>query len=577
MNEKERQYQIKNGNYFILVSIILFILVLVMAMINLNYYIRKSKEKPYIEIKNHLYGIEKEYQAVINPSCLILTGGDKNDSIKIIEGSLEKARIDYITKVMFEDITDNELQSADIIIINGNKLDIIGNVDSLFNYLKKGKHIIFTNIPDVDYIRTSELKKIMGIKNLTESQLHKGVKFLPGFMLGGLLEFPKLSFVVPKAELLSTTKTYVTDLDGSSMIWRNIYNGSHIFVVNGSFIETNAGYGVMSAILAQIYSDYIYPVVNAKVLTYTRLPYLNYENNSILMKIYNRNAMQLQQDILIPDILSINKSRKLIPSGFVYFNKAEYINGLNNYNKRHLNSYKKDIYRLGGEVGMVYSGDLEKDLDLYHQFFNGENFESILLNEKNLEDIIELTNDEEFNIINSVIGPWIVDEKSFGFINKNVVYIPFTIEGIANTDLEKLEFYSGVTAFGAIIQNFDFEQIIYPIEEKDHWINVWREHVKYIDSYREKFEMIESKNITETAHSVKKFVVNDPLIKHSNNKIEIIFDQWYGESSYILRTNKDVESIIGGTITIIEDGAYLVIAKNKKIEIILREIGRYGR
>lgn len=574
MKNKEQDCEIKNKNYFILTSIIVLLFILMMTIVNLNYYVRKNKEGKGAETENALR-MPEEKQVVRNLSCLIIKGKDDNQSNEIVEGSLEKAKIGYISKSKFEDITDEELSLAKIIIINGSEFNNIGNVKHIFEYLKKGKHIIFTSIPDVHNIEASGLEEVMGIRKITESKYQEGIKFLSGFMLGGLLELPEFSYNAPEIHLLSTTKAYVTGSKDTAVVWRNTYNNSEIYVVNGPFLGTNAGYGILSAIMAQIHQDYIYPVINAKAFTYTGLPYSSYENTDQLEGIYSRNAMQLQQDILIPDVLSINKSRNLIPSGFLInsFHK-EYNGEINKYNEKQINNYEKEFYKLGGEVGMVYTGDLEKDSKIYHYLFN-KNSKSILLNNKNLENLNELIVKEQFSSIESIFGPWTIKKKCFGYLTKNTVYIPFTLDGIVKTDLQKIEFYSAITAFGVSVQNLNLEQIIFPQEDKDNWMYVLREYVKFIDSYRNKFQMIEARNITDTAQAVKKFESNSPTIEYFNNKIKIEFQEWYGESYFILRTNKEIDSIIEGTIEKIEEGAYLVTAKNKEVDINLRQIDKY--
>ena len=576
MNDKKQDYMIKSENYFTLSSIVLLLFILMMVIVNLNYFFRKGKEKIAEDTKNILYKSKEDKQASIDPSCLIVAGEAKTHGIEIIEESLENSKIKYNSKIKFEDITEDELKSARVIIIDGSKFSSLGKVDMLFKYIERGKSLVFTSIPEVDYVEVKALKEILGIKDLNQSVSQEGVSFLSGFMLGGLLEFPKLSYIASEVELNSKTKTYVISSKESPIIWRNIYGKSEIYVVNGSFSETNAGYGIISAIMAQIYTDYIYPVFNAKVFTYTGLPYVSHEDNIKLYNMYSRNAMQLQQDILIPDILSINSSRDFIPSCFFTdnFNKG-YSEEINKYTAKQINNYERDIYKLGGEVGMVYSGDLQRDINRYNALFNNKNFKNILLTKENLGNLDEPMRKEQFTSIESVLGPWTVKEKNFRYINENTVYIPFTVDGLVNTDMEKLEFYSRVTAFGAIIQNLNLEQILFPQQDKDNWIEVLRQYTKFIDSYRNKFKMIKSRNITEAAKLVKVKELSSPSINYINNKIEIRFKEWYGEANYILRTNKEVDSITNGTIEKIEDGAYLVTAKSKEVDINLLEIDRY--
>lgn len=577
MREKKSNYEIKNKNYFVLASIIILVFILILTINDLNYYLRKSKINQVTEIRNNFLNLDYKNQVVKKPYCLIVFGQDKKDEARIVEEGLKNANISYILKETFEDITENELSYAEIIIVNGSEFNDIGNINEVFNYIEKGKHIIFTSMPDVNNSKMNKLKEIMGIKNSTKIVNKRGVKFLPGFMLGGLLKLPELSYKAFNIELLSTTKIYATDLDDSALIWRNIYDKSEIYVVNGPFFETNAGYGILSFLMSEIYHDYIYPVVNAKVLAYSGLPYISNENTNELVELYNRDAMKLQHDILIPDILSINKSRNLIPTGFITnnFHKGR-SDELNNYNIKQINSYEKFIYKSGGEVGIVYSGDLKKDYEMHHELFKNKNLKFIRLKEEYFEGIDEF-NKDEFSSIEAVLGPWTKDFESFGRFNKNMIYIPFTIDDMNNTDVKKLEFYSAVTAFGAIVHNFNLEQVVFPEGSKDNWMNLSREYIKSIDSYRSKFEMIESRNISEMIQSVMKFVTNESVINYLDNKIKIRIKKWQGESYYFLRTDKEINDIKGGTIEKIEEGVYLVTAKNKEITINLKEIDRYGR
>lgn len=574
MNDKEREYQVKNHNYIVLASILISVFILMIAMTNLNYYILQNKEETDIDAKN-LHRPEEKKQIQFNASCIIVTGQYEKESNRIVQESLKKAKMPYSVKASFGDITNQELQSAKIIIINGSNLNTIGDVDKIYEYIDKGKHIIFTSMP-VAGLELKNMKEIMGIKNVTQAQYQEGVNFLPGFLLGGLLELPNISFDAPKVELLSTTKTYVTGSEGQPIIWRNVNKASEVYVVNGSFFETNAGYGILSAIMAQINEDYIYPIINSKVFTYKGLPFISYDNALELKEIYNRTAMQIQQDILIPDILSINKSRGLIPNGFIV-SFVDDKNRIELYSRKQIINYEKDIYKLGGEVGMVYSGDLEKDLDTYANLFKNKDVKSILIKDKQLDRLKEFAHKVELNSLEAVLGPWEPTKESFSYLTESAVFIPFTIDGLANTDSEKLSLYSSITAFGAIVHNLDLEQIITTNPDRVNWMDLSRDYIKLVDSYREKFNMIQARNISETAQSIKKYVNNTPTIEYYTNQITIKFDKWYGESYYILRTGKEISNISGGNYIKIEENVYLVIVKNKEVTLDLRPMDQYDR
>lgn len=571
MNDKSKVYELNYKNYFTVVLLILFIIIICSTITNINYYIRNNNNNTKIQQEITWSKLEDDEFHIHNSTCLIITEDDNSESIQIIKESLKKDKISYIIKSKLEDINTNELNTVEFIIVDGSNFDNIYSKDMISLFIEKGKHIIFTSIPNIVY-NNNDLQNIMGIKEITTPMKQEGIKFLSGFMLGGLLEFPQLSYNIPKVELHSTTKTYVIGEDKSSIIWRNIYNGSEIYVINGPFMTTNAGYGIMSAIMAQIYPDYIYPIINTKVFTYSGFPYISDENTKELKKTYNRNAMQLQNDILIPDILSINKSRNLIPSCFIANNKIDNIR--NNYIKQ-VRNYERDINKLGGELGIVYSGDLQEDIEYLNHIASNGKINSLMLVKDEHQSVKELFQIENTEWINSVLGSWYINNGSFEFINENTVYIPITIGNTDYSDLATLEFYSGVTAYGAIIHNLNIEKVVYSKDSNDNWMKVSQNYIKFIDSYREKFKMIKARNISDTTQLIKKFVVNSPYIDYYNDKIVISFKKWYGESYYILRTDKKISSISNGHIEKIEEGAYLVTIKDQDVIINLKPTNIY--
>ena len=156
-------------------------------------------------------------------------------------------------------------------------------------------------------------------------------------------------------------------------------------------------------------------------------------------------------------------------------------------------------------------------------------------------------------------------------MDDKTVYIPRTLDGIEVSGQEKLEFISSVTAFGAIVQNLNIEEIVTFKGEEELWTSASKTYMKFIDGYRERFNFLEDKNITETTDSVKLFLNTSPKIYIGEDRIEIKSDRWDGQTHYILRTDKRIDSIENGKAELIEEGAYLITIDDRQVDIKISE------
>lgn len=560
--EKRSESQLNFQRYLGLSSVIILLLVLMFIITNLEFFVRQREDilgnKKYFDLDQG--GGRTKLERKGADSLYFTLAANK---ARLVEDGLKKAKISYSVVSSLKDIK----QTKDNLILDGDMIKDAKDLKILKKFIAEKKTILFLSMPNQKYIKELKMEEILGIGQVIGQQSEKTLTLVPGFMLGGVHELKSMLYKIYNVDLLYSTKVFGYGKNNTPIIWRNIYQESEIYVVNAPFMDSNASYGILSALMSQIHEDYIYPVVNTRLMTYEGFPYITDENKDNLEKFYNRDAMKFQNDILLSNILTINKRRQFVPNGYFRAGFKETYKDIDDSNIKEVDNVKLQILKDGGDVGIRYSGNTEYDKNVYSEVFNGEEIKSILIDKKteDMKKVMEISDSLE-----SVIGPW-EGNKGFEYINKNVVYIPFTIDGLENKGQNELEFLSAVTAFGAIVQNLDMEDLVLLEGDKENWTSLSRKYTKTIDRYRMPFSFLEDRNITKTVDSVKVFRNSSPKIKIGSNKIQMNFEDWTRESYFILRTDKIVGNVANGKVEKIESGSYLVTALGKDVEIEITE------
>lgn len=557
----KEETQIDTQTYMGLASIIVLLFVLMFIITNLDNYIRESKdnietsEYKDLERKKEIDVIEREN--ISDSFNLVVEKGYK------VEDALKQAKIPYKVSRSLKDIKSFQ----DNLILDGSMIKDQEDFDIVKKFISEEKNIIFLSTPKVKYFAEFDLRDILGINSLYGEIDQDELNITPGFMLGGMHELEKLPYKALNVDLLYSTKVYAYGKDDLPIIWRNTNENSGIYVVNGPFMEGNASYGILSSIMSEIYEDYIYPVVNARFMAYEGFPFISNENKENLNSLYNRGAMKFQYDILMPNILTLNSRRNFIGNGYFSLGfKDNSIENINAHRIKQVNNIRDQIYTSGGDVNLRYTGDLKRDKKAYEKIFKDEKIKSLMVDEKP-KDLRELV--KSIEALESVVGPWGEDD-TFKYINDKVVYIPTTASGSSFNSQDKLQFLSGVTAFGAVVQSLSLEELVLNDGDKENWTGISKTYSRFLDDYRERFEFLKSRNTASTTRAVKAYKNSNPTIETKEDKIGLTFKKWNGPTYFILRTDKEVVSIAGGEAQIIEENAYLLTVNEKNVDIGLK-------
>lgn len=393
--------------------------------------------------------------------------------------------------------------------------------------LNRGIHIIYTQMPSTSGIRKNHLAPLFGISRMNGRLKQKGMRFTDEIFLGSILDLEDITYTLEDVELEPSCKIYAYGLKGRNgkkvqnneqlppILWRNTVEKSKIFVVNGRFFEENKGYGILAAILTQIYGDFLYPVVNASVMIYDSIPYDGPANEVLLKKLYGRNSGQFQTDILLPDLVSTCKRLGIVPTFYTSSGSSV----------PEMEYFENSVLELRGML-------------LYRE--------------------------------NAPVKP--VDiSKPEGRIWKNCPDIPVLVTRFQKNDSDLTKLYSIGSAFGMVVHKVDMSEIINPKSTEDNWIKVSKDYARYIAYYKEDFGAFESVTAKEASDRYMEYRLMEPHITYHADFIDVKITHRSRKASFILRTDKKVKQAEGFVFTKLCEEAYLIETEKDHIRIPMGE------
>ena len=392
--------------------------------------------------------------------------------------------------------------------------------------VEKGIHIIYTQMPGAEGIRENHLESLLGIYKMNGMLKQQGMRFTDEVFLGGILDLEEIEYPLEDVELEPTCKIYaygLKGLDGEDVkrneelppiMWRNRVGESKIFVVNGKFFEENKGYGILTAILTQIYGDYLYPVANASVMIYDSIPYEGVANEELIKKLYSRDSLRFQTDILMPNLVSTCKRLDIVPT---FYTSAD-------STMPEMDYFERSVLDLQGELIYLENASVKA---------------------------IDISNPE-------------------GRIWNKYPDIPVIVTGFKKNDDDMTKLYSIGSTFGVVVHKVDVSKIINPESEDVNWVKVSKDYSEYIAYYQEDFGAFESMTAQEASIRYMEYRLMEPHISYRENDIEVEIEHMPEKVSFLLRTEKEIEEASGCEYMKLCDGAYLIETEQNHISISLK-------
>lgn len=507
-------------------------------------------------------------------------------------------------------LSEIEELPPEVLLIDSAYLDCSKDTGELRNWAKQGISMIFCNLPDVNVIaKNGKIREILGIRSVEAYQVElDGIKLFGGFLLGGDTIYAvedeeqqkrqDMDLEIPWYVAFGGTKTYMVGMVDEELIaeeehkneympaiiWRNSYENAKVFAVNGDYMSDSTGLGILSAMMAELHSYEIYPVINAQNITVANFPGFAEENTETIMRLYSRDQRDLFRDIMWPSINATMKRNQLHETVF-FMAQADYEDTIEPKEDEYV-FYLKELNEQKAEAGVSVNSraknitllnKMERDSSFYEVANNGYAFTAAFADDaksaKELKRIIPKA--DALNHIKTVIQRYDADTPVVSYLDQNVTLQSTTSDGVYYTFSQDLRMKSLQTALAYSNTLLDMYPIAWPESPDDVWENMYDDYSRNINTFWRKFHIFDNTTASESDVRVRKFLSLDYVDSMEDNVIHLEVEAQSGDVWFMLLTNgQQIEKAEGATYKKVEDDAYLLKLSSDKVQIYLQDSNR---
>lgn len=539
--------------------------------------------------------------------CVVCIGSNESNTMGEMIGNWAlymKRKISYYESISaYENAISKKTQDTpQFVLVDPDFInwDDTKQIRSLQTCVENGISVIFGKLPDVSIIGSHKLlRRLLGIDEIVqESVTGNGIHLYSGFLLGGEVIYKAyneeeeknqdMELTFPWYHLTSGTKIYMKGMledptvniqEYPPLIWRKNFTTASVFAVIGDYMTDATGLGMLTAMLSEMQSYTIYPVVNAQNFIAANYPAAANENSSILRQMYSQTMRGFLRDVVWPAFSSINIKTSFSLSSmmtiqFDYTDTAK-------PNSEDIQYYMEAVNEEEGEMGYSaynvsntsISEMISEDADFWNKTLPDYQFASLYYGDYSQKAVQGILDNFFMQHVRTVIGNVDTTSDVVGYVNNQVTRQNTLIDGYEHTFRQDLRIRSVETALGYTSILADVSKAAYPQSDEDGWEKLSEKLMANTITYWKPFSAFSGTTVSQSDSRIRRFLsLNyEEVANESNNKILIHASEGDETAWFVLRTNGEVISdVAGGTYEEIEDNVWLIGMEESSILITLK-------
>lgn len=539
--------------------------------------------------------------------CVVCIGSNESNTMGEMIGNWAlymKRKISYYESISaYENAISKKTQDTpQFVLVDPDFInwDDTKQIRSLQTCVENGISVIFGKLPDASIIGSHKLlRRLLGIDEIVqESVTGNGIHLYSGFLLGGEVIYKAyneeeeknqdMELTFPWYHLTSGTKIYMKGMledptvniqEYPPLIWRKNFTTASVFAVIGDYMTDATGLGMLTAMLSEMQSYTIYPVVNAQNFIAANYPAAANENSSILRQMYSQTMRGFLRDVVWPAFSSINIKTSFSLSSmmtiqFDYTDTAK-------PNSEDIQYYMEAVNEEEGEMGYSaynvsntsISEMISEDADFWNKTLPDYQFASLYYGDYSQKAVQGILDNSFMQRVRTVIGNVDTTSDVVGYVDNQVTRQNTLIDGYEHTFRQDLRIRSVETALGYTSILADVSKAAYPQSDEDGWEKLSEKLMANTITYWKPFSAFSGTTVSQCDSRIRRFLsLNyEEVANESNNKILIHASEGDETAWFVLKTNGEVISdVAGGTYEKIEDNVWLIGMEESSILITLK-------
>lgn len=512
-----------------------------------------------------------------------------------------------------DELTELKQKKPEVLLIDSGFADFGKETHKFIALANEGIPMIFCNLPEVEVIsKNGRLRELLGIGKVEEFNIGlSGVKLFGGFLLGGDTIYAveeeeqakrqDLDLEIPWYVVFNATKTYMVGMleddivsehfpedykykneSMPAIIWRSSYKNAQIFTVNGDYMYDSTGLGILNAMMAELHTYELYPIINAQNLTVANFPGFAEENTETIMRLYSRDQSDLFRDIMWPSINATMKRNQLHESVF-FMAQADYTDSIEPQADEYV-FYLKELNEQKAEAGVSVNSrakdisladKMARDGEFYEEANDGYIFTAAYADDvtstKQLRQIMK--KETSLKGVKTIIQRYDATTPVVDYLDKDVTLQNTVTDGVYYTFSQDLRMKSLQTALGYSNTLLDMYPIAWPESPDDVWEKMYDDYSRNIDTFWRVFKVFDNTTASESDKRVRSFLSLDYESSKKDNVIELQVKNMQEEAWFILHThNQEIQKTEGASFEKIEEDVYLLKISDANVKIHLHDI-----
>ena len=494
------------------------------------------------------------------------------------------------------------------VVIATNKLKNLAAMTSIEQYVEQGgRAAILRNLQSE--LLPEEMVAQLGIASLGQEISVPGIR-VTGDMFLGVQGFGFDSDIyttaVTDVMLTSDAVPQVTSQEGHPIIWSHNSGQGKYIVCNSRERDDKNNYGIYTAILSQLKEDYIYPVMNMKLFFIDDFPSPVPEGN--FERIYQETGLStadFYRRLWWPEMLNNGEKYNVKYTGLIIENYGDQVKGpfmpLADVNARNsLIVYGRELLKAGGELGIHgYNHQSLAPAGYGQDSLGYATWESQADMEESLRELKRYISDAYPGYeIHAYVPPSNILSPEGKAAVKNVftdikVYsslwnglatakqyfqnfqlnadgtceLPRVTSGHVSASEKMWENYIVVNYNGVFSHFVHPDEIFYEESENLTWTMMKQGLTDLLSELQNRFGWLEPVTATEGYEKMKDYFQMDYRVTRSEDGIKINAWDFHQPLTFILRTDKKIGSVIGGSAQRVQANAYVLTVTDGDFEI----------